>query len=72
VGCGGRWCGGRERRGEGGGAKQGGREHAEKGERWELGREGGVESPPVPLGRGGNMNEGRGGRGGRVMKRHPA
>jgi len=32
------WRGGRERRGEGGGAKQGGREHAKKGERWQEGK----------------------------------
>jgi len=40
VGGRGRWRGGRERRGEGGGVKQGGREHAKKGERWEEGKEG--------------------------------
>jgi len=40
VGGGRRWWGGRELRGEGGGAKQGGREHAKKGERWEEAKEG--------------------------------
>jgi len=40
VGGGGRWGGGRELRGEGGGAKQGAREHVKKGERWEEGKEG--------------------------------
>jgi len=40
VGVGGRWGGGRELREEGGGAKQGGREHAKKGDRWEEGKKG--------------------------------
>jgi len=34
------WRGGRKRRGEGEGTKQGWREHAKKGERWEEGKEG--------------------------------
>jgi len=40
VGRGKRWRGGRELRGEGGGAKQGGREHAKKAERWKERKEG--------------------------------
>ena len=40
VGGGGKWRGGRELRGEDGGAVQEGREHAKKGERWEEGKEG--------------------------------
>jgi len=51
-------------RGEGGDAKQEKREHEKKGGRWEGGKE--------RWRRGGNMYEGRGGKGGRVMKRNPA
>jgi len=65
---GGRWRGGRELRGEGGGAKQGGRDS--KGA-CEEGREVGRREGGVEVGRGGYTCEGRGGRQGRVMKRHP-
>jgi len=51
VGGGGRWRGGRGLRGEGGGAKQGGKEHAKKGERWEEEKE---------VGRGSVRQEGEG------------